>query len=136
MGSLFKGRVSNHSKRQMSALLNCRYKNIKINALPVQQQTNGVDCGLFALAFCSEILLRNSNPAGIYFQEHKLRFHLLPFLAADKITEFSKSTKESYKTCREKLFHIDIFCSCRMPWKTNEKNIYEKQMTECCSCKE
>ena len=120
----------------MSAMLKCRNKNIKINALPVQQQTNGVDCGLFALAFCSEILLRNSNPAEIYFQEHKLRFHLLPFLAAGKIREFSKSTKESYKTCREKLFYIDIFCSCRMPWKTNEKNIYEKQMTQCCSCKE
>ena len=109
MGSLFKGRVPDHSKQQISALLNYRNKNIKINVLPVQQQTNGVDCGLFTLEFCFEILLSNSNPVGIYFQEDKLRPHLLHCLAADKITEFPKSTKESYKLCREKLFHIDIF---------------------------
>ena len=57
MDSLFKRRVSDHLKQQISALLNCRNKNIKINLIPVQQQTNGVDCSLFVLAFCSEILL-------------------------------------------------------------------------------
>ena len=88
-----------------------------------------------ALEFCSEILLASFNPIGIYFQEDKLRPHLLHCLAADKEMEFPKSTKESYKLCDEKLFHIDIFCSCRMSWKKNEKNIYEKQMAECCSCK-
>ena len=76
MDSPFQERVPHQSKQQLSALVNCRNKNIKINVLPVQKQTNGVDCG-----------------------------------------------------------HIDIFCSCRMPWKKNEKNIYEKQMAECCSCK-
>ena len=135
MDSLFQGRVPDHSKQQLSALLNLRNKNIKINVLPVQQQTNGVDCVLFALEFCSEILLTNFKPIRIYFQEDKLRTHLLHCLAAGKITEFPKSTKESYKLCGEKLFHIDIFCSCCMPWKKNEKNIHEKQMAECCSCK-
>ena len=43
MDSLFKGRVPDHSKQQLSALLKCRNKNIKINVLPVQQQTNGAD---------------------------------------------------------------------------------------------
>ena len=97
MDSLFKGRVPGHSKQQISALLNCRNKNVKINVLPVQQQTNDVDYGLFALEFCSEIPLTNFNPVGIYFQEDKLRPHLLHCLATDKITEFPKSTKESYK---------------------------------------
>ena len=35
--SLFKGRVCYRSKRQISALINCRNKNIKMNILPVQQ---------------------------------------------------------------------------------------------------
>ena len=78
----------------------------------------------------------NFNPVGIYFQEDRLRPHLLHCLAGDKITEFPKSTKESYKLCGEKLFHVDIFCSCRMSWKKNEKNIYERQMAKCCSCKQ
>ena len=136
MDSLFKGRVPDHSKQQISALLSYRNKNIKINVLPVQQQTNGVDCGLFTLEFCFEILLRNSNPVGIYFQEDKLRPHLLHCLAADKITEFPKSTKESYKLSREKLFHIDIFVAVVCHGRRMKKNIYEKQMAECCSCKE
>ena len=135
MDSLFKGRVTDHSKQQLSGLLNCRNKNTKINVLPFPQQTNDVNCGLFALEFRSEIQLTNFNPVGIYFQEDKLRPHLLHCLAADKITEFPKSTKDSYKLCGKKLFHIDIFFSRRMPWKKNEKNIYEKQMAACCSCK-
>ena len=112
MDSLFKRRVPDHSQQQLSTLLNCRNKNIKINVLPVQQQTSGVKCGLFALEFCSEILLTNFNQVGIYFQEDKLRPHLLHCLAAEKITEFPKSIKESYKLCGEKLFPIDMFCSC------------------------
>ena len=124
MDSLFKGRASDHSKQQTSALLNCRSKNSKINVLPVQQQKNGVDCGLFALEFCSEILLRNSNLVGIYFQKDKLRPHLLHSLAVDKITEFPNSTKESYKLCSEKLFHIDIFSSVVCHRRRMKKNIY------------
>ena len=111
MDSLFKGRVPDHSEQQLSALLNFRNKNVKINVLPVQQQTNGVDCDLFALEFCSEKTLTNFNPVGIYIQEDQLRPHLLHCLAAVKITEFPKSTKESYKFCGEKFFYIDIFCS-------------------------
>ena len=93
--------------------MNCRNKNIKVNVLPVQQQTNSVNCSLFALEFCSEILLPIFNPVGIYFPEDKLRPRLLYCLAADKIAEFPKSTKVSYKLCGEKLLHIDIFCRIR-----------------------
>ena len=57
MDSLFNRRVSDNSKQQIYALLNCRNKNIKINVLPVQQQKHGVDCGLFPLTFSSEVLL-------------------------------------------------------------------------------
>ena len=84
MDSFFKGSV------ELSALLNCRNKNIKVNVLLVQQQTNSVNCSLFALEFCSEILLPIFNPVGIYFPEDKLRPRLLHCLAADKIAEFPK----------------------------------------------
>ena len=114
-------------------MLNCRNKNIKINELLVQTQTNDVNCGLFALAFCSKILLQNSNPVGIYFQEDKLRSHSFHCLAADKVTEFPKSTKESFvvKNCFIQTCFVAAICHGRKMRKT-----YEKQMTECCSCKE
>ena len=43
--SLFKGRIADHTKQQICASLNCDYlKHLKINVLPVQQPSNGVDC--------------------------------------------------------------------------------------------
>ena len=43
--------VSQHTKRQICSLINCKKAKIVVNALPLQQQSNGVDCGLFAIAF-------------------------------------------------------------------------------------
>ena len=40
------------------------------------------------------------------------------------------------KTCAAKSVTINVFCSCRMPWKKTENNIYERQMVECSDCSE
>ena len=49
--NLFKGRIADHTKQQISAILNCDLKHVKIKFLPVQQQSNRIDCSVFALAF-------------------------------------------------------------------------------------
>ena len=54
--SLFKGKIAVHTKQQICAILNCDLKHVKIKVLSVQQQSNGVDCGVFVLAFCFPIL--------------------------------------------------------------------------------
>ena len=46
LDSLFKGRISDHIKKQICTILNCPLEKITIKVLPVQQQTNGVDCGI------------------------------------------------------------------------------------------
>ena len=51
MDSLFHGRLSQYIKRQICSLMNCKTAKVVVNALPFQQQNNGVDCGLFAIAF-------------------------------------------------------------------------------------
>ena len=51
MDILFNGKVSQQTQRQICAILHCPLDTIKITALPVQQQSNGVDCGIFAIAF-------------------------------------------------------------------------------------
>ena len=51
MDSLFHGRLSQHTKRQICSLMNCKKAKIVVNALPLQQQNHSVDCGPFAIAF-------------------------------------------------------------------------------------
>ena len=51
MDSLFHGKLTEHTKRQICALINCKNDKIIVKVLPVQQQTNNIDCGLYAIAF-------------------------------------------------------------------------------------
>ena len=133
-------------------------KNVKINVFPVQQPSNGVGCGVFALAFYFYILSEKVNPVGLFFDESKFRHHLLHFLKTDLISPFPKSTGQAmkFKTCEDreitveifctcrmpwrkaenKRIMVEIFCTCRMPWRKAENNIYAKQMFECSKCGE
>ena len=49
MNSLFKGRVSVHIKKQICFIMNSKEREIKIKVAGVQLQTNGIDCGLYAI---------------------------------------------------------------------------------------
>ena len=51
MDSLFNGCIADHTKRQICSIMNYEQDVLKIIALPVQQQSNGVDCGVFAIVF-------------------------------------------------------------------------------------
>ena len=57
MDSMFRGWVTHQTKRQMCSILNSDKKEFIIVALPVQQQSNAIDCEVFALAFTNYILL-------------------------------------------------------------------------------
>ena len=56
--------------------------------------------------------------------------HLLHCLTADKMTYFLM-LQTATKTCVVKTVTINIFYSCRMPWKKYENNIYERQLVDC-----
>jgi len=47
---MWHGRIKLHIQRQICAIMHCELDQITEVALPVQQQTNGVDCGIYALA--------------------------------------------------------------------------------------
>ena len=135
--SLFKGRIADHMKQQICAILNCDFKHqVKIKVLPVQQQSNGVDFGVFVLAFCFHILSEKANLVGIFFDESKFRHHLLHCLTANLISPFPKSNGQAMKTCKDREIMVETFCTCRMPWRKAENNIYAKQMVECSKCGE
>ena len=65
MDSLFKERVSVHIKKQICFIMNSKERAIKIKVAGVQEQTNGIDCGLYAIAFINHIVQNKEYPFGV-----------------------------------------------------------------------
>ena len=59
----------------------------------VQQQGNGVDCGVYAIALAT-ILVYGSNPEKESYDKKKIRPHLLECLKIGKLTPFPTITGE------------------------------------------
>ena len=84
MDSLFNGCIVDHTKRQICSIMNYEQDVLKIIALPVQQQSNGVDCGVLVTAFISYILSQHKSPIDAKFNSSKMRSHLLQFYLRTK----------------------------------------------------
>ena len=57
--------------------MHCSMDTIKATVLPLQQQTNGIDCGLYTLAFIVYLLENNKYPTEASFDQNQMRNHLL-----------------------------------------------------------
>ena len=73
MDSIFRGWVAHQTKRQIYSNLNSDKKELKTVALPVQQQSNTIDCGVFTLAFIHYILSEKKTPVEVNFDTSKMR---------------------------------------------------------------
>ena len=60
---------------------------VALNPMPVQQQTNGSDCGIFAIAF-STCLVFGEDPTFVNFDAQSMRTHLASCLSNGKFTLF------------------------------------------------
>ena len=83
-------------------------------ALPVQQQSNAIDCGVFALAFIHYILSEKKTPVEVNFDTSKMRTHLFQYLVENEQSQFSRSDRNHRKYIH-KTISIVLFCNCRMP---------------------
>ena len=98
--------------------------------MPVQQQSNGVECGVCAIACISYVLSQHKSPIDAKFNTLKMISHLLHRLIADKVTEFPRR-EHAFRKCFEKTIKVMLYCSCRMPCKKSDNNVVDRQMAEC-----
>ena len=85
-------------------LLNCRL---------LKHSKGGVDCGLFASAFAYE-LADGNNPSDIFFDQGKMRQHLVQCLENGCLEAFPRQLNSA--TCNKRqTYDIDLFCYCSMP---------------------
>ena len=106
MDSMFRGRVAHQTKCQICSILNSDNKELKIVALPVQQQSNAVDCGVFALAFIHYILLERKIPVEVNFDTSKIRTHLLHHLVKNELSQFPRTDRNHRKCIQNALGKI------------------------------
>jgi hypothetical protein len=76
-------------KRQIRSLY---ADEIKVNIMPVQQQTNGSDCGIFAVAFTAS-LLHGQDPCQATYDTTVMRYHLKQCLRNKHFQIFPSSVK-------------------------------------------
>ena len=98
----------------------------------VQQQTNSVYCGLFAIAFATSLAF-GEDPANVTYDSTKLRMYLIKCLDENQMTCFPKSTKNSVSKCQSRLATIELYCKCRMLYSKSSTKC-EDRMVECSQC--
>ena len=86
---------------------------LKINVMPVQQQTNSVDYGIFEMAILTCILF-DEDPKIQRLAENLLRESLLPVLTERHIRCFL-TTENNVVKYKSKSISLELYCSCRQP---------------------
>ena len=116
---------------QIAAFSYCELAEIVVEVLPVQQQTNCVDCGLFVIAFPTSVA-PNENPVRRVYDTTKLRQHLVSCLEAGKMSVFPSHSTNEKKDFKATLNAIEIYCSCRMPYDNTSEDDNMIECTKCC----
>jgi hypothetical protein len=102
---------NDHILSCMSSLLYTQEKKMTYIVKSCQRQSNGYDCGVFAIAFATS-LANGEDPASRLYNPKKLRAHLVDCLASGTLTPFPSDpirAKRSWEIVQEE----ELFCTCR-----------------------
>ena len=117
--------TSEDAKWQIAALLRTKDKQIELKIQKVQYHNGNPDCGIFAVAFATD-LAYGCNPTRRRYNPIHMRSHYLQCIStAQKVTQFPSTVKKPEAPNTE---YIEVFCTCRLP--ANES------MIQCYECKE
>ena len=135
--SLYRHKLKKHDKKQISCLMRCTRKSITFNVIPVQQQSNCVDCRVSSIAYASAIL-NGRNPSTITFDQNMLRSHLHECYMKSCLTDFPETpSKIHVKFNKQKAISFDIFCTCLMPYfESGVTSNPQKRLVQCEKCLE
>ena len=100
---------------QICNIFKCSGKELTVNVKACQQQTNGDDCGVFAVTNLFHILA-GADIDRTKIRGDKMRDHLLQCIRSGHFKEFDKSNISDIVFCKIKKIKIQIFCYCRFPW--------------------
>ena len=112
--SLKKKHISKDVTSQRASYAYHPAPQLKILSKSVQQQGNGVDRGVYAIAFATS-LAYGSNPEKESYDKKKIRPHLVECLKIGKLTPFPTITGEVVR-CNTATSNVELYCLCRVPY--------------------
>ena len=113
-------------KMQIANLLCCSSSRITARFHKTQSQIGSSDCGVFAIAFATDLAF-GLNPASHHYEQDKFRPHFIQCLKSEQMTPFTSNNIQPGKPKTEYLY---VYCHCCMP------DDGEERMARCTGCKE
>ena len=107
---------------QIAAIMQSSSKSITL-------QLGDSDCGLFSIAYATELCYGNDASSLRYYQD-RLRSHLIECLKSRKMIPFPSKSCRRRKTTPT-IITFDVFCCCRLP-----EFVEEEPMAACEKCQE
>ena len=89
-------------------------ESVAFEYVPMQQQTGGIDCGLFAAAVATG-LVYGRDPATTHFDQEKLREHFIQCEKKGKLTVFPEKEGDCNMRCAAISGVIPLLGCCRNP---------------------
>ena len=98
--------------------------SLRVDIVPTQQQDGVHDCGLFAVAYATEVCF-NRRPEDTTFKQRSMRQHLIRCLNAEYFEPFPKSSTSTEILPRPThlVKYIKLYCVCHMPAEFDERMI-------------
>ncbi|XP_065682897.1 uncharacterized protein LOC136071707 isoform X1 [Hydra vulgaris] len=132
--SLFHGQVKDHVKQQICNIYKTKGKILTIHVRKCQQQTNGVDCGIFAIANALNIL-HKFDIGALSLDKDKVRKHFIECIKKRHFSAFPVCQSKS-RFNEEKIITLEISCSCRSNWVWYHAKNTNLHMVQCDMCSE
>ena len=103
--------VHDDTRMQVAAIMHTteRYIDFKVHKIQFQKGTS--DCGLFSVAYATDLAFGN-DPASYMYKQNLLRSHFTSCISNNALTPFPS---EPIKYQRPKLIRNPVLCTCRLP---------------------
>ena len=126
MNSMSRGKINHHVERQICSIMHCSMDTIKATVLPLLQQTNGIDCGLYAIAFIVYLFENDEYPTEVSFDQNQIQNHVLKSFESNQVSGYPISGSKKIKWNKKKKMSMELFCNCRLIWVESDNNILGK----------
>ena len=101
----------------------------------MQQQLNGFDCGVYAIAYTTDIAF-DRHPASLSHDRQEMRKHLLLWLQRGDLEPFPNSSKRT-KRGKSITHRVQFYCHCRVPFCNSDLDVDKGLfIATCAACNE
>ena len=133
--SLHKADLIRNILRLACSIRHSSESEIKVISKPLQQQLNGFDCGVYAIAYATDIAF-DRDPASLSYDRQEMRKHLLRCQQKGDLEAFPNSSKRT-KRGKSITHRVQLYGHCRMPFFDSDPDIDKGLfMVTCAACNE